>query len=484
MSVCTWAGKTKQATDNFDSMHKINDETRLAIVYESIYATRLLNLLKGYVEHSLTFKSLIYDFFKATELNLQKPLISSLPDSHLNEDIVIHALIYESKTHRIARDYFVFEKRSKETIDDLKIMGLVLAIVIIQKHNGRVKKIEKYLSDLFQQEISIINYAPNLSERQDLLACEYLDDVSDFLLDEIMHNLRENAINLTEDGFNRALLDLDNGLAKMNVDSKEILRQMHLIDVYAQESIEVQDEEQKLIAFEAAIKEADINGQGNNFKNILPELIDNTFEAILHGISMFTDTQNNSTKNDRNAFAANEEMLIKEKKAVHEVFASNAKYGQIKKDKHYMSFFLKCNFGFDTHTNKYILQDFYEAMVTGVIFKSIIDAYAKDHNHNQERIFILKKTTEGLSFFNVDAPLMESFKYIVENYKNSHYIKYVLLAKRFDLSMETIGKYRKAIGDSKTVLRKDTFEKYSEHIFNAIHLYKRTNKNDALIDTY
>lgn len=454
-------------------------------MYVSIYETRLWSLLKGYSEHSLIFKPLMYDFFKASELNWQKPLIGSLLDSHLNEDIVIHTLIYENMTHRIARDYFVFEKRSQATKDDLKVMGLILAIIIIQKHKNSVKKIEKYLSDLFKQEISIIHYAPTSSAMEDPSDFNYLDDISDFLLDEIMHNLRGNAINLTEDGFNRALLDLDNVLAKMNVDSKEILRQMHLIDIYTQESIENQDAEQKMIAFEAAIKEVDSSEQAKNFKNILPELIDNTFEAILHGIRRFSDTQKNSTKNDRDAFSLNEKMLIKEKNAVSEIFKSNAKYAQIKKDNHYMSFFLKCNFGFYTHTNKYILQDFYEVIVTGIIFKSIVDAYAKNYNDNQERIAILKKTTEGLNFLKVDSPLLESFKYIVENHKNSHYIKYVLLAKRFDLSMEAIGKYRKEIGDSKTVLRKDTFEKYSEHIFRAIHLYKRTHnndKNDWLID--
>ena len=129
---------------------------------------KLLIILKKYEHTSMYFESLLFDFYRITEINYDKPLKESIKAKLLENDILIHSFIYEKKTHRIAKEYFIDYVINDEMYESMTIIGLFLSIIIIQEHKT-LTEVNKYLTKIFGHNIDVTDttkdYLKNCTEK-------------------------------------------------------------------------------------------------------------------------------------------------------------------------------------------------------------------------------------------------------------------------------------------------------------------------------
>ena len=183
---------------------------------------KLLIILKKYEHTSMYFESLLFDFYRITEINYDKPLKESIKAKLLENDILIHSFIYEKKTHRIAKEYFIDYVINDEMYESMTIIGLFLSIIIIQEHKT-LTEVNKYLTKIFGHNIDVTDttkdYLKNCTEKGN----SSFDTISLFIKDKIVSSLEDVLSHFNKDGFNKMFLNLYDDVKHLKKERKKLM---------------------------------------------------------------------------------------------------------------------------------------------------------------------------------------------------------------------------------------------------------------------
>lgn len=192
---------------------------------------KLLIILKKYEHTSMYFESLLFDFYRITEINYDKPLKESIKAKLLENDILIHSFIYEKKTHRIAKEYFIDYVINDEMYESMTIIGLFLSIIIIQEHKT-LTEVNKYLTKIFGHNIDVTDttkdYLKNCTEKGN----SSFDTISLFIKDKIVSSLEDVLSHFNKDGFNKMFLNLYDDVKHLKKETREFIETIFLNEKY------------------------------------------------------------------------------------------------------------------------------------------------------------------------------------------------------------------------------------------------------------
>ena len=441
----------------------------------AIYETRLLRVLAMHKVRSLKFKRLMYDFFKVVNIDLSKSLKTSLATNLLNNDILIHTLEYEKKTHRIAREYYINHHISNATKEDLEIISTLLSIIIIQEQKNNIKNIEKYLSEVFHVNIKIDKESALEFARSNPENKKHLNDITRFIMDSIVDKLSTYAVTFTKKGQNREILSFDEEPNNIRHVKNHLIEKIIMSNLYHEYLRHDSNSSKTAELFEKArVAGTELFTEGD-FSNddMFVKLLQNTFSVIRQRIELAIEPYSKAI-----SYKELNDSIMRDSLSLQEFFKNKRRYAQIKKANHFISFFFNCSV--DNIGSQFILKDYFEAYTQGILFEFIIKTYLKNHNDMKEIINKSSKAADGLNFLNIDTTLIDSFLFIMNNIANVYYIRYVLIAQTLDVSYSKIKMYKERLADPR-VFREDTFDKYSKHIHNAIHILKLIEK-DTKVD--
>lgn len=441
----------------------------------TIYEARLLRVLAMHQACSLKFKPLMYDFFKVENIDLSKSLKTSLATNLLNNDILIHTLEYEKKTHRIAREYYINHHISNATKEDLEIISTLLSIIIIQEQKNNIKNIEKYLSEVFHVNIKIDKESALEFARSNPKNRKHLDNITWFILDSIVDKLSIYAVTFTKKGQNKEILSFDEEPNNTRHEKNHIIEKIIISNLYHEYLHHNSNSSKSAELFEKARVDGTKLFTEGDFSNddMFVKLLQNTFSVINQRIELAIKPYSKVS-----SYKKLNVSIMRDSLSLQDFFKNKRRYAQIKRDNHFISFFFNCSV--DNVDLQFILKDYLEAYIQGILYEFIIKVYLENYNDIKKIISTSSKAADGLSFLNIDTTLINSFLFIIKNASNIYYIRYVLIAQTLNVSYTKIKMYKEYLDDTR-VFREDTFNKYKKHIHNAVHIFKLIEK-DTKVD--
>lgn len=459
----------------------------------------IARLMKKKWESDPLSKPVLFEFFGLLDLDFSKPLIESINISLKEEDMIEH-IFSQSSEFLDRKSIICFDKIS------LEILSLFLTVAIVQKHQGNIEDISKYLKNKY-----------------DIYTCESIEstlintkmyNTAKAIFDEIYLNLESSTV-INEYGFNYSILNIyyENIATQVILDAyipSDTLK--NLLPSYFYE-IEHNIKKEKSILqevkanyylhnyFTITLKNKNTDGikkllseMGDNcylsnffdfsYKEgsgslILQKILNDTHEISFEQVRKRTLSTSDRIKNlfgfDKNVF----EDVISEVDLLgdvyhNELFTKKAIFSNMLRNNHFMSFLLTCDLTI-IH-GRFIFWEYLEALTDGKQLQYLIRIF-----NNQESIAKIETKVAVLESFNIETKYVKSFMFLLKNYKKLTFIEHAVLAKTFDLNLSQINKYKNSFSKEYGRFTSESkFIDFQNHVFNALVFIKIINNKKKI----